>query len=154
VGAGLAANFFAAEAGWLDGLINYVTDLVGQIFLRLLFMLVVPLVFSALVLGVVEIGDPRSLGRIGGRTLAYILVVTAMAVTIGLIIVNIVQPGQGLPPELGERLLAESSERAGQIAAGREAVSGINLLINIVPRNPVASAANGDLIGVMFFALM
>src|SRR5690606_7961740 len=93
-------------------------------------------------------------GRIGGRTLAYILVVTAMAVTIGLIIVNIVQPGQGLPPELGERLLAESSERAGQIAAGREAVSGINLLINIVPRNPVASAANGDLIGVMFFALM
>lgn len=154
VSAGLLANFFAAEAGWLDAVIRYVSEPVGQIFLRLLFMLVVPLVFSALVLGVVEIGDPRSLGRIGGRTLAYILVVTAAAVAIGLVIVNVVQPGQGLSPELGQRLLAESSERAGTIAAGSEAVSGVNLLVNIVPRNPVASAAGGDLIGVMFFALM
>ena len=153
-GLGLLANFLFADAAWLDLTVRYVADPVGQVFLRLLFMLVVPLVFSALVLGVVEIGDPRSLGRIGGKTLLYILVVTAAAVTIGLVCVNLLQPGRGLPPEVGQALLAETSQRAAEIAGGREALSGVDLLVNIVPRNPVASAANGDLIGVMFFSLM
>lgn len=154
IAAGVLANLYFADAEWLAVLIRYVTDPVGQVFLRLLFMLVVPLVFSALVLGVVEIGDPRSLGRIGGRTLLFILVVTSIAVTIGLVIVNLVQPGQGLPPELADELIAGSGERVADIAAKGGAVSGIDLLINIVPRNPIASAVNGDLIGVMFFALM
>ncbi|MBW8366940.1 MAG: dicarboxylate/amino acid:cation symporter [Arenimonas sp.] len=153
-GLGLLANFLFADAAWLDLTVRYVADPVGQVFLRLLFMLVVPLVFSALVLGVVEIGDPRSLGRIGGKTLVFILVVTSIAVTIGLVCVNLLQPGQGLPPEVGQALLAETSEQTAQITSGRESLSGIDLLINIVPRNPVASAANGDLIGVMFFSLM
>ncbi|PZO09491.1 MAG: dicarboxylate/amino acid:cation symporter [Lysobacteraceae bacterium] len=153
-GLGLLANFLFADAAWLDVTVRYVADPVGQVFLRLLFMLVVPLVFSALVLGVVEIGDPRSLGRIGGKTLVFILVVTSIAVTIGLICVNVLQPGRGLPPEVGQALLAETSQRAAQIAGAREGLSGMDLLINIVPRNPVASAANGDLIGVMFFSLM
>ncbi|MCM2356243.1 MAG: dicarboxylate/amino acid:cation symporter [Arenimonas sp.] len=154
VSLGLAANVFAADAAWLDALVRYVADPVGQLFLRLLFMLVIPLVFSALVLGVVEIGDPKSLGRIGGKTLVWILVVTTIAVTIGLVVVNILQPGRGLPPELGQSLIAQAGERGAQIAAGREAVSGISVLLNIVPRNPVQAAANGDLIAVMFFALM
>lgn len=151
---GLMANFLFADAAWLDALVRYVADPVGQVFLRLLFMLVVPLVFSALVLGVVEIGDPRSLGRIGGKTLLYILVVTAAAVTIGLICVNVLQPGRGLPPEVGQALLAETAQRTSEITGNREALSGVDLLVNIVPRNPLASAANGDLIGVMFFSLM
>lgn len=152
--AGLAANMLVGEAAWLDVLVTYVADPIGQLFLRLLFMVVIPLVFSALVLGVVEIGDPRSLGRIGGKTLLWILVVTAMAVTIGLVLVNLLQPGQGLPPDIAQTLLSESSARATEIAGGREAVSGIDVLLNIVPRNPVAAATNGDLIAVMFFALM
>ncbi|WP_374473878.1 dicarboxylate/amino acid:cation symporter [Arenimonas sp.] len=151
---GLAANLFAADAAWLDALVRYVADPVGQVFLRLLFMLVIPLVFSALVLGVVEIGDPKSLGRIGGKTLVWILVVTTIAVAIGLVMVNLIQPGRGLPPELGQSLIAQAGERGAQIAAGREAVSGISVLLNIVPRNPVEAAARGDLIAVMFFALM
>ena len=151
---GLMANFLFADAAWLDALVRYVADPVGQVFLRLLFMLVVPLVFSALVLGVVEIGDPRSLGRIGGKTLLYILVVTAAAVTIGLICVNLLQPGRGLPPEVGQALLAETAQRTSELTGSREALSGVDLLVNIVPRNPLASAANGDLIGVMFFSLM
>ena len=153
-GLGLVANILFADAAWLDLTVRYVADPVGQVFLRLLFMLVVPLVFSALVLGVVEIGDPRSLGRIGGKTLLFILVVTAVAVTIGLVCVNLLQPGRGLPPEVGEALLAETSQRASQIAGSRDTMSGVDLLLNIVPRNPVAAAANGDLIGVMFFSLM
>lgn len=153
-GAGLLANVFAADAAWLDTVVTYVTDPIGQLFLRLLFMLVIPLVFSALVLGVVEIGDPRSLGRIGGKTLLWILAVTCIAVTIGLVLVNLFEPGRGLPPDVAEVLLAQGGERSAQIAAGGGQISGIDLLLNIVPRNPVAAAAAGDLIAIMFFALM
>ena len=151
---GLLANLMFAEAEWLAALVKYVADPVGQLFLRLLFMLVIPLVFSALVLGVVEIGDPKSLGRIGGKTLVWILVVTTLAVALGMVVVNLVQPGRGIPADMAAELMAQTSERASQIAAGREAVSGIDVLLNIVPRNPVQAAANGDLIAVMFFALM
>lgn len=153
-GAGLLANFLAADAGWLDTLVTYVADPVGQLFLRLLFMLVIPLVFSALILGVVEIGDPHSLGRIGGKTLVWILAVTAVAVTIGLVFVNVLQPGLGLPLELAGSLLAESGARTADIAGKGGAISGVDLLLNVVPKNPIASAAAGDLIAVMFFALM
>jgi Na+/H+-dicarboxylate symporter len=153
ISAGLAANLFATDAAWLDALVTYVADPIGQLFLRLLFMLVIPLVFSALVLGVVEIGDPRSLGRIGVKTLVFVLAITTLAALIGLVVVNIMQPGQGLPPELGQEILAGSAQRAGEIAARRE-FSGIDIVLNIVPRNPIAAAASGDLIAVMFFALM
>jgi len=151
---GLLANFYAVDAGWLNTLVTYVADPVGQLFLRLLFMVVIPLVFSALLLGVVEIGDPKSLGRIGGKTLLWILGVTTIAVTIGLILVNFFEPGRGLPPEIANALLAEGSARSAEIIGKGGAISGIDLLLNIVPRNPVAAAAAGDLIAVMFFALM
>ena len=154
VAAGLIANTFGHDAGWLDVTLTYVTQPIGDLFLRSLFMLVVPLVFSALVLGVVEIGDPAALGRIGLKTLLYIMAVTAMAVTIGLIVVNLIQPGVGLPPEVVQPLIEQAAERTADIASKRESVSMLSLLLNIVPRNPVAAAANGDLIGLMFFSLL
>jgi len=154
VGGGLAAHWLGTGAGWLDLVLTYVTQPIGDVFLRALFMLVVPLVFSALVLGVVEIGDPAALGRIGLKTLVYILSVTAIAVTIGLIVVNVIQPGVGLPQEVVQPLIAQAAERSADIASKRESVSMLSLLVNIVPRNPVAAAANGDLIGLMFFSLL
>lgn len=152
--AGVACHLFAGESAWLQVVLEYVSQPIGDLFLRLLFMLVVPLVFSALVLGVVEIGDPRSLGRIGGRTLLWILLVTGIAVTIGLVLVNLVQPGTGLPPDVTQKLLEQSAQRAGEIAAGREQMSVRVMLLNIVPMNPVHAAANGNLIGLMFFSLL
>ncbi|NKZ39415.1 dicarboxylate/amino acid:cation symporter [Oleiagrimonas citrea] len=152
--AGLACYALAHDAPWLEVVIGYVTQPVGDLFLRLLFMLVVPLVFSALVLGVVEIGDPRSLGRVGLKTLVWILGVTAVAVTIGLILVNVFRPGQGVPHEVGEQLLAEAGHRASEIASKREAISAREMLLGIVPLNPVRAAADGNLLGLMFFALM
>lgn len=152
--AGIGANGWAADSAWLSGLVTYVANPLGQLFLRLLFMLVVPLVFSALVLGVVEIGEPSALGRIGLKTLAFILVVTGIAVTIGLITVNLLAPGRGLPPDVGQAILASSAENAGAIVAKKEGFSGLDLVLNIVPRNPLAAAVNGELIAVMFFALM
>jgi Na+/H+-dicarboxylate symporter len=152
--AGICANLFVGDAAWLNTLITYVANPIGQIFLRLLFMLVVPLVFSALVLGVVEIGDPASLGRIGLKTLLFIVLVTTIAVSIGLLAVNILKPGAGISPEAAAQLMAGSADTASSIVAKKDEFSGIDVLLNIIPKNPVAAAASGDLIAVMFFSLM
>jgi Na+/H+-dicarboxylate symporter len=152
---GMMAHLAAADAEWLKWLTSYVTQPVGQIFLRLIFMLVIPLLFSALVMGVAEMGDLRSLGKVGWRTLAYTLVVSAIAVIIGLVLVNLFQPGQGVDPALAQKLLGESAERAQAIVSTtREAPTGLAMLINIVPDNVIRAATNNDILAVMFFALM
>ena len=145
---GIAAKYLFDGSDVLAAFITYVTQPIGQVFLRLLFMLVVPLVFSALVLGVIEIGDPRALGRIGMRTLLFVMAVTGIAVTIGLVAVNVIEPGRGLPPGLGESLIAEGTQRTTAMMDKAATLSGMHLLINIVPDNPIRSAASNDLIGV------
>ena len=142
------------QSAWLSAVLYYFTGPIGDVFLRLLFMLVMPLVFSALVLGVVEIGDPKSLGRIGGRTLIYILTVSAIAAAIGLLAVNIFKPGVGMDINTAESLLSESIGKAQEIATKGEEASAVSVLLNIVPKNPIAAAVEGNLIAVMFFALM
>ena len=152
---GLIAHVTAADAEWLKWLTTYVTQPVGQVFLRLLFMLVIPLLFSALVMGVAEMGDIRSLGRIGWRTLAYTLLVSAIAVIIGLVLVNVFRPGDGVDPLLAKQLLQEGSERAAAIVTTNQtAPTGMAMLINIVPDNVIRAAAGNDILAVMFFALM
>ncbi|HYG65675.1 MAG TPA: dicarboxylate/amino acid:cation symporter [Thermoanaerobaculia bacterium] len=154
-GAGVAAHYlFGADNPSLDGFIRYVTGPIGQIFLRLLFMLVVPLIFSALVLGVAGIGDPRSLGRVGVKTLAYTVLVSAIAVLIGVTLVNVLRPGEGISPELRARLTEGAAERASAVAGGEAPKTGVDLFLDMVPRNPVKAAADGDMLGVMFFSLM
>jgi Na+/H+-dicarboxylate symporter len=139
---------------WIDGFVDFGTHPVGQIFLRLLFMLVVPLVFSALILGVVEIGDVRSLGRIGGRTALWILLVTALAATIGLVVVNLIQPGLGMPENVRDSLLGQALTQGADVAARGQTFSTTELLLNIVPRSIVDAMARNDLIAVMFFAIL
>jgi DAACS family dicarboxylate/amino acid:cation (Na+ or H+) symporter len=116
--AGLAANVagtLGADrdgnglADWLDASVYWV-EAVGKIFLRLMFMVVLPLVFSALSLAVVEIGDVRKLGRLGLRTLVYTAILSGTAVLIGLALVNTVQPGRSLPDELRDRIIRQEEE--------------------------------------------
>ena len=153
---GLIVNFTAGgDAEWLVWLTGYITQPVGTIFLRLLFMLVIPLLFSALVVGVAEMGDIRALGRIGWKTLAYAAVISTVAVIIGMVLVNFFRPGDGVDPALAERLLGDASERAQSIVSGaREGASGITMLVQIVPDNVIRAAASNDVLAVMFFALM
>ena len=82
---GLIAYATQRDAAWVEFLTTYVTEPIGQIFLRLLFMLVIPLLFSALVVGISEMGEIRSLKRVGLRTLAYTVVVSAIAVAVSLV---------------------------------------------------------------------
>jgi DAACS family dicarboxylate/amino acid:cation (Na+ or H+) symporter len=152
---GLIAHIAAPGAAWIDWLTTYITQPIGQVFLNLLFMLVIPLLFSALVMGVAEMGDVRALGRVGWRTLAYTVIVSSIAVLIGLAAVNLLRPGDGVDPALAQRLLAEGSERAQAIVSGTaDSGSSMAMLVQIVPKNVIAAAANSDLLAVMFFALM
>ncbi len=152
--AGIAARLVFGDDPRLGRFIEYVTQPVGQVFLRLLFMLVIPLVFCALALGVAGLRDLRSLGRIGLKTLAYTVAVSSIAVFLGMFLVNVLRPGDGLSSEAQGRLLEGAASRAAVIGQAAEPRSGIDLLVQIVPSNPIKSAAEGDILGVMFFALM
>jgi DAACS family dicarboxylate/amino acid:cation (Na+ or H+) symporter len=140
--------------GW-RAVIVYGTKPLGQIFLNLLFMLVIPLMFSALVLGVAELGDIASLGRLGWKTLMYTAAVTGMAVAIGLILVNVIQPGLHMDPALVQQAMASNAAKAGDIVASGSQLDAMQLLVNIVPHNVVAAAVDEKgTLGVVFFALM
>ncbi len=150
---GLVVHATATDAAWVQTLIEYVTRPFGQIFLNLLFMLVVPLMFSALVLGVAELGDIASLGRLGWKTLIYTAVVTAMAVGIGLLCVNLFQPGTHMDPALVEQ--AMSNAKASEIVSKGNELRLMDLLVNIVPHNIVgAMGDDSKKLGIVFFALM
>ncbi len=150
---GLVAHAAAADAAWVKTTIDYVTQPFGQIFLNLLFMLVVPLMFSALVLGVAELGDIASLGRLGWKTLNYTAVVTALAVGIGLLCVNLLQPGTHMDPALVEQ--AMSNAKTGEIISKGNELRLMDLLVNIVPHNIVnAMGDDSKKLGIVFFALM
>jgi dicarboxylate/amino acid:cation (Na+ or H+) symporter, DAACS family len=153
--AGLAVHMTAPDAAWVDDVQTYVTGPIGQIFLRLLFMLVIPLLFSALVIGIAEMGDVRSLKRIGIKTLVFTVAVSAIAVLIALTVVNLFEPGAGVDPALAQTLLADAREGAGAIlSTAEEKPAGISTFLNIIPNNVIAAAAANDILAVMFFALV
>lgn len=153
---GLLVNQFGYEQSpVVAGITGYLAKPFGQIFLNLLFMLVVPLMFSALVLGVAELGDIASLGRLGWKTLIYTAVVTGIAVGLGLLAVNLIQPGTHLDPALVERAMAEYATKASDIASKGQELDFMTLLVNIVPHNVIAAATDDkQKLGVVFFALM
>jgi len=153
--AGVFSNRLWHDTAQLTWFVNNVANPVGQIFLRMLFMVVVPLVFTTLALGVANLGDLRRLGRVGGKTLGFFVVTTALAVTLGLILVNTVQPGAGLDPAIREGLLQQySTQAADRVSASESTGFGINTFVAIVPRNFVQAAANGDMLGIIFFTLV
>ena len=153
--AGLIVYSAQRDAAWVETFTTYVTEPIGQIFLRLLFMLVIPLLFSALIVGISEMGEVRSLKRIGVRTLVYTVLVSSIAVAVSLVTVNLLKPGAGVDRAAAASMLQESAGRAGEIIkSGAEQPSGIDAFINIVPNNLVdAMGSNSAILSVMFFAL-
>lgn len=154
LGCGLLAYTFARDAGWVATLIEYVTMPVGQIFLRLLFMLVLPLLFSALVIGIAEMGEVRALRKVGVATLAYTVIVSGIAVAISLALVNLLRPGDGVDRDAARELLSKSADSAGSILqSSKEAASGVDAVLALVPSNVVTAMSENDILAVMFFAL-
>ena len=153
---GILANWLLGSEHVAVELTNrYLAGPVGQIFLNLLFMIVMPLVFASIALGVTGLGDVRRLGSVGGKTLLYFLITTALAATLGILIVLAVRPGSRIAPETRAELLETFAEGAQQrIATSEQQEFGINTLVNIVTRNPLASAVDMDMLGVIFFGIM
>ncbi|MDJ0765478.1 MAG: dicarboxylate/amino acid:cation symporter [Myxococcota bacterium] len=143
----VAGVFFGSDIGEMKP--------VGDAFIRLISLIVVPLVFVSLVVGTASVNDVRKLGRIGGKTVAYYLATTSVAIVIGLVLANSVAPGTGLSPDTREALLASYEDEAGHsIAKAEEKPSVADTLLNIIPENPVRSMAEGKMLQIIFFALV
>lgn len=145
-----------AEADWVQAFTTWVTTPASRLFLNLIFMLIVPLLFSALVMGIAEMGDIRALGRIGWKTLAYTVVLSGVAVLLGLLLVNAFKPGAGVDPALAQQLLVQNAERSREIVASVDTQPrGMDMVLSIVPSNVVQAASeNGSILALMFFAVM
>jgi DAACS family dicarboxylate/amino acid:cation (Na+ or H+) symporter len=159
--AGISASaLLGKDHSQLVWFVENITEPVGQLFLRLLLMVVIPLVFSALVVGVAGVGDVRELGRIGLKTLIYTLVISAISVVIGLTLVNLVKPGQRLDPATAAGLEAQYGVDAAARVEAQQAVAEIPVLTRVVetvvPTNPLAAVATEtpNLLHLMFFALV
>jgi DAACS family dicarboxylate/amino acid:cation (Na+ or H+) symporter len=156
VGAPDSGSLATASDGqrWLADALDWVIGPLGQVFLRLLFMLVAPLLFAALALGIAGLGDLKSLGRLGLKTLAYTVTVSAIAVVLGVVLVDLFRPGVGVDPALRERLLHDAAKNAASVTGGGTVKTGVELFVQMVPDNVVKSTANGDYLALMVFALL
>jgi DAACS family dicarboxylate/amino acid:cation (Na+ or H+) symporter len=150
---GVIANLALGDSPALAWVIRHLTEPAGKIFLRLLFMLVIPLILSALALGVSGLGDVRRLGRIGLKTLAYTVVVSTVAVLLGVGMVNLFKPGSGLSPELRQRLAAQASAAPAPAAPAAAGNTGVDFLVGLVPNNIIKAMGDGDMLAVMVFSL-
>src|SRR5688572_12967649 len=158
--AGVAVNLLVGPAHpKLNWFVLNVTDPVGQLFLRLLLLTVIPLVFSSLIIGLAGLGNIRSLGRIGLRSLAYCLVISAISVAIGLFLANTIKPGKRIAPQTAESLQkqysAEAEKRVAEAPKKKDPVP-LDLVKSFVPSNPIASLASDppNMLHLIFFTVL
>src|SRR5918912_3271969 len=170
--AGVAVNALRGDRDpGVEWFVSNFTEPVGTLFLRLLLMIVVPLVFSSLVVGVAGIGDIRKLGRVGLKSFAYCLIISAISVVIGLTLANTIKPGRRIDPATSQALQQRYGEAASkQVGAAQTAATNqdkplMSVVKTIVPANPVAAAAGlatgattqndtPNMLHLMFFALL
>lgn len=154
VGALVNLTGLAGAPLWVD-VIRPPLDFIGSAFIRAITMIVIPLVVASLMLGVTALGDVRKLGRIGGKTVGYYMVTTALAITIGLLLAVAVKPGSQISAESRDTLAQEFSAEAGRrlaLAADRPDIWQI--LLDMIPNNPIAAAAEGNLLPLIIFVVI
>jgi DAACS family dicarboxylate/amino acid:cation (Na+ or H+) symporter len=143
-------------------IVDNITQPVGQLFLRLLLMIVVPLVFSSLVVGIAGIGDIRKLGRVGLKSFGYCLVISAISVAIGLTLANTIRPGakidQNTSAALQQRFASDANTRVEDAKKASSATTPLMSVVEtIVPKNPffaIAGREDANMLHLMFFALL
>ncbi|MEX1050177.1 MAG: cation:dicarboxylase symporter family transporter, partial [Gemmatimonadales bacterium] len=152
---GLAANVLAERGLTMLASAVGLLEPIGTIFIRAITMIVIPLVVASLVVGIASLGDLRALGRIGTRTFLLYMSTTAIAVTIGIVLSNLVKPGSRMPEEAKLALLTQfGGEAEGRIALADRAPGLVDMLVNMVPANPIAAAAGGDMLPLIVFTLV
>ncbi|MDW3651309.1 MAG: dicarboxylate/amino acid:cation symporter [Bacteroidia bacterium] len=157
---GILAGYIYNVAGWQDFTIY--TDWIGTIFINLVKMVVIPLVVVSLILGAASLGDIKTVGKMGAKAFGFFMFTTAVAVCIGLIVGNVMRPGDGLPEDKKEVLMAKYQDEAAektQTDGAKEfqnkssAEKLFDLLVSFVPTNPLKAMTDGQMLGVIFFSL-
>uniref|UniRef100_Q0HR95 Sodium:dicarboxylate symporter n=1 Tax=Shewanella sp. (strain MR-7) TaxID=60481 RepID=Q0HR95_SHESR len=141
---GTLVQYFLNDFGFFSGNLVELAGGVGTMFVNMIMMLVVPLVFVSIVCGVCELQDLKSFGRLGGKTFGFYIVNTVVAISTALLVVLLLDPGKGV----------DMSSTDGVAITATELPSLMALLIDIVPRNPVAAFMSGNMLQVIFMALM
>jgi Na+/H+-dicarboxylate symporter len=142
---GIILNLWVPDGYFRDTiLVEGILYVIGNGFIRLMKMLVVPLVFCSLVCGSSAIGDTKSLGKVGGKTILFYLATTALAVTLAISVASVIRPGIGLNMDS-----IQTSE-----ATVAESTSAVDTILNIIPENPINALANGTMLQIIFFALI
>ena len=159
----LIALLFAVVVGWLvnpDTSILSISlvsvfDFVGKLFLNALKMIIVPLIVSSIIMGVSNLGSSDAFGRLGGKTLGYYVVTSTFAILVGITVVNAIQPGivDGEPAKdmLG---LSEDTSEVMQKVEGKSAGDVVGIFLRMIPTNIVQAAAEGQMLGIIFFSLL
>lgn len=130
-------------------------DYIGSLFLNALKMIIVPLIFSSITIGVAGIGSGGNLGSLGGKTLLFYLATTVAAIMVGLVVINLVGPGYLDGQPVGDMLGLDASGAAiAQVAEGRGPGDVAQVFKDMVPPNIVQAAADGQMLGIIFFALL
>ncbi len=139
--------------GWLWPEAGKTLKPLGDGFIKLIKMMIAPVIFCTVVHGVASMGDLKKLGRVGGKTLLYFEVVSTLALLIGLVVVNVLQPGAGFNVDVAE-LRAQDAAAAREYAGKAQATSTADFLLQIIPSTFVGAFAGGDLLQVLFIALV
>ncbi len=140
-------------AGLVFGPKAAVIEPIGTLFLRLITLVVVPLVFVSLLLGTASVGDIKKVGRMGLKTLAYFIFTTVLAISVGLILANLVKPGSGLSSSVQNQIQSPEIQRAIDLQKLQKP-STIQILLDIVPTNPVKAFTEGNMLQIIFLALI
>ena len=127
---------------------------IGDIFIRLLSFLAIPLVIASLVVGAASLGDVKKLGKIGIKTFIFYMATTVIAISIGLVIANVIRPGERLPAESKVRLMESySNDSPAASITSKLDVDLVDFVVQIVPKNPFDALANGNMLQIVFFAV-
>lgn len=153
---GMGAGWWAGEDGSMLGLQAYpVFEFVGTLFLNALKMIIVPLIMSSIIVGVAGIGSSGNLGRLGGKTLMFYAATTFLAIMVGLILVNLFQPGIADGKPAGDLLALTAGAVDVAAKVGDKGASDIvEIFLRMVPPNIVQAAADGQMLGIIFFSLL
>lgn len=151
---GVTTNLLTGAGPVTQKVVSFVTEPIGRLWLSALIMVVIPLILSTLSIGVAGLGDLRRLGRIGLVTLVCFLGLTTLSTLLGLTVMNTVAPGRSLPESVKTELMATYKGQADEAMGLGARAFNLDLLYSVIPRNPVQAAASGNMLGVIFFALM
>ena len=135
----------------MDYVVNGAFYIVGQGFIRGMQMLVVPLVFCSIVCGAAAIGDTKTLGKVGLKTVMFYMATTVLAVTLALGVANVINPGKGANLA---KMMTAAKAAGSTVGKTTTSTSAVDTILNIIPTNPIQALANGDMLAIIFFALL